>query len=91
LVENPQDVQLNLSDNDPGFYHAVRISGPTPLHNAVVKSLDIRAGAAVVLAALVAKGETTIHSAYLIDRGYEAFEKRLSDVGADIRRVSDTI
>lgn len=92
LVENPQDVyNFNLSDNDPGFYHALRISGPTPLHNAVVKSLDIRAGAAVVLAALVAKGETTIHSAYLIDRGYESFEKRLSDLGADIARVSDTI
>lgn len=92
VVENPQDVyNFNLSDNDPGYYHALRISGPTPLHNAVVKSLDIRAGAAVVLAALAATGETTIHSAYLIDRGYESFEKRLSALGADIARVSDTI
>ncbi|MBP9719142.1 MAG: UDP-N-acetylglucosamine 1-carboxyvinyltransferase [Candidatus Levybacteria bacterium] len=91
-VASPETVyNFNLADNSPEFFHAVRITGPTPLHNAIVKSLDIRAGAAVVLAALVAKGETTIHGAYLIDRGYEKFEQRLSNLGANIKRVSDTI
>jgi UDP-N-acetylglucosamine 1-carboxyvinyltransferase len=91
-VENPETLyNFNLSDNSPEFYHAVRIFGPVRLHNAVVKSIDIRAGAAVVLAALLATGETNIHGAYLIDRGYESFEKRLSDLGANIKRVADTI
>lgn len=91
-VENPEKLyNFNLADNAPEYFHAVRISGPTPLHNAVVKTLDIRAGAAVVLAALVAKGETTIHEVNRVDRGYENFEKRLSDLGANIHRVSDTI
>ncbi len=91
VAESEKVYNFNLSDNSPEFFHAVRIFGPTELHNAVVKSLDIRAGAAIVLAALVAKGETNIHGVYLIDRGYEDFEKRLSDLGANIKRVSDTI
>ena len=89
-VENPEKVyNFNLSDDDPSFFHGVKVEGPTPLHNAVVKTLDIRAGAALVLAALVAKGETTIHEVYRVDRGYEDFEKRLNSLGADIKRVSD--
>lgn len=91
-VENAEKTyNFNLADNEPDYFHAVRIVGPTPLHNAVVKSLDIRAGAAVVLAALAAKGETTIHDVYRIDRGYEQFEKRLLELGAQIVRVSDDI
>jgi UDP-N-acetylglucosamine 1-carboxyvinyltransferase len=89
-VAKPEDVyNFNLSDDDPSYFHAVTIEGPTPLHNAVVKTLDIRAGAAVVLAALIANGETTIHEVYRVDRGYEDFENRLSKLGANIKRVAD--
>ena len=49
--------------------------------------VDLRAGAALVLAGLAAKGETTIRNIHFIDRGYEAFEKTLSSLGASIRRV----
>ena len=77
---------FNLTDDSPDFFHAVKITGPTPLHNAIVTMLDIRAGAAVVLAALAAKGETIIHGVYLVDRGYEKFEERLSSIGAHIER-----
>ena len=82
---------FNQEDDDPSYFHAVKIEGPTPLHNAVVKTLDIRAGAAIVLAALIAKGETTIHGVRRIDRGYEEFEKRLTNLGADITRISDDL
>ncbi|MCK4694933.1 MAG: UDP-N-acetylglucosamine 1-carboxyvinyltransferase, partial [Candidatus Cloacimonetes bacterium] len=48
---------------------------------------DLRASAALVLAGLAASGETTISRIYHIDRGYERVEKRLQDLGADIKRI----
>lgn len=87
-ISNPEEVyNFNLSDDDPKFFHAVKIKGPTKLHNAVVTMQDIRAGAAVLLAALTAKGTSTIFDIDKLDRGYEAFEKRLKELGANIKRV----
>lgn len=91
-LSNPEEIyNFNLVDDDESYFHAVKIEGVTLLHNAVVKTLDIRAGAAVVLAALIAKGETTIHGVYKIERGYEDFEKRLKNLGANIKRIPDNI
>lgn len=67
--------------------HRVMVSGPTPLYGKEIYSLDLRAGAALVIAALIASGETIIHDAQIIDRGYERIEERLSALGADIRRM----
>ena len=50
---------------------------------------DLRGSAALVLAGLVAKGTTTIHRVYHIDRGYERIEQKLERLGARIRRVRD--
>src|SRR3989338_755680 len=66
--------------------HRVLITGPTPLHGQEVTSLDIRAGATLLIAGLIADGETIIHDAEILDRGYEKFEERLSALGADITR-----
>lgn len=89
-VEDPEKVyNFNLEDDLPSNFHAVKIEGPTPLHNAVMTMLDIRAGAAVVLAALAAQGTSTIFGIEKLDRGYESFEKRLSSLGAEIRRVEE--
>jgi len=52
-----------------------------------VLASDLRASASLVLAALVASGETTIDRVYHIDRGYEKIEEKLARAGADIRRV----
>ena len=52
-----------------------------------MKAVDIRAGAALVVAALGADGETMIADAHHIDRGYERFVERLCSVGADIERL----
>lgn len=88
-VSNAEEVyNFNLAD-DKGFYHAVEIQGPTKLHNAIVSMIDLRAGAAVVIAALAAKGETIIHNIYLTDRGYENLEERLRNLGGQIKRVSE--
>ena len=64
------------------------VAGPTVLSGAQVMATDLRASASLVLAALVAKGETMIDRVYHIDRGYERIEEKLKSVGADIRRVS---
>lgn len=63
------------------------ITGPTPLRGARVKALDVRAGAAVILAGLAATGETTITDIHHIDRGYERIDERLRSLGARIKRV----
>jgi UDP-N-acetylglucosamine 1-carboxyvinyltransferase len=87
-VSNPEKVyNFNLSDDNPEYFHAVLIEGPTKLHNAVVSMKDIRAGAAVVIAALAAQGTSTIFEIEKLDRGYENFEQRVSQLGAHIKRV----
>ncbi len=80
---------FNSEDDSPEFYHAIRIYGPTKLHNGVMTMVDIRAGAAVVLGALAAKGISTIFGVEKLDRGYEDFEKRLTHLGAKIERIKE--
>jgi UDP-N-acetylglucosamine 1-carboxyvinyltransferase len=63
------------------------VQGPAALQGAEVRALDIRSGAAVVLAALTAEGRTTISDVHLIDRGYEGIDSKLAGLGARIRRV----
>lgn len=63
------------------------VSGPTRLHGAHVRALDVRAGASVLLAALVAQGPTTIEDVYHLDRGYERLDEKLRALGAGIERV----
>ena len=66
--------------------HRVVVSGPTRLYGKKLISPDIRAGIALVIAALVAEGRTEIDNIYQIDRGYERLDERLRQLGADIRR-----
>ncbi|MGH9777558.1 MAG: UDP-N-acetylglucosamine 1-carboxyvinyltransferase, partial [Candidatus Acidiferrales bacterium] len=63
------------------------VRGPTPLSGASVLASDLRASASLVLAGLVAQGETVVERVYHIDRGYERIEEKLSAVGARIRRL----
>ncbi len=63
------------------------ISGPTPLIGTSVRALDIRAGAALILAGLAARGRTEITDIYHVDRGYERIDEKLRSLGAVIERV----
>jgi UDP-N-acetylglucosamine 1-carboxyvinyltransferase len=65
------------------------VRGRTPLSGAAVQASDLRASASLVLAALVAEGETIIDRVYHIDRGYERIEEKLRGVGAQIRRIGE--
>lgn len=62
------------------------VYGGRPLHGAQVKALDLRAGAALVIAGLAAEGETVVQGREVIERGYENFDGRLAALGADIER-----
>lgn len=66
--------------------HRVLITGPTPLYGQEIRSFDLRAGATLIIAGLIANGETTIHDAHLVDRGYADIEGRLRQLGASIKR-----
>jgi UDP-N-acetylglucosamine 1-carboxyvinyltransferase len=66
--------------------HRAIVYGPSQLQGIEIPSSDLRAGAAMIIAGLVAKGKTTIHNIYQIDRGYEKIEERLQGLGADIKR-----
>jgi len=69
--------------------HRAVISGPSPLKGGTVESPDIRAGMAMLLAALAADGKSTIFNIGQIERGYEKIDSRLRDLGADIERLDD--
>jgi len=67
--------------------HRAVISGPSPLKGGTVESPDIRAGMAMLLAALAAEGSSTIYNVGQIERGYERIDERLRALGAQIERV----
>jgi len=71
--------------------HTAIVEGPARLTGARVQASDLRASASLVLAALVAAGETIIERVYHIDRGYEKIETKLRAVGADIERVRESV
>ena len=80
--------EFNRMGADITIKHGVaQVNGGLPLTGAEVMASDLRAGAALVLAALVADGETILNRVYHIDRGYDKLEKKLNDVCAKIERI----
>lgn len=69
--------------------HLAIIKGPSTLHSASVKALDLRSGAALVLAALFSEGTSYIQNIEVIERGYENIEGKLKNIGAEIKKVED--
>ena len=66
-----------------------RVKGVDRLEGAQVMATDLRASVGLVIAALAARGETTVHRVYHLDRGFERLEQKLSACGAQIRRLSE--
>lgn len=69
--------------------HRALITGPTPLYGQNITSFDLRAGATLITAALLANGQSVIEKIEQVDRGYEKIEERLRNLGADIQRVEE--
>lgn len=67
--------------------HRSRIYGPVKLRGAEIKTPDLRAGASILIAALVARGESVIYNAEIIDRGYEKIDEKLRELGAKVQRA----
>jgi len=67
--------------------HRAIINGPTQLFGADLGTFDLRGGAALIIAAIIARGKSDVHNIYQVDRGYEKIEERLQKLGADITRV----
>ena len=69
--------------------HTATVTGVTQLSGTDVMATDLRASSALVLAALIAQGETNIHRIYHLDRGYDSLEKKFEGVGAKIERLKE--
>ena len=81
-----RDMGANVELQDQ---HHARLSGPAHLRGTDVEIGDLRAGASLILAALVAEGRTTIHGGHHVRRGYENIEGKFLDLGARIEHVSE--
>lgn len=88
-VNLPVDDRIYNFDRVSGLFHAIQIQGASRLHGTIVNANDVRAGAALALAGLVASGSTSVIGIEQIERGYEAFAERLSQLGASIRHVRE--
>ena len=84
----PELLRMGANINVHGHASAI-VRGVKKLSAAPVMATDLRASFALVLAGLVAEGETTVNRVYHLDRGYEHLEEKLKAVGADIRRVKE--
>jgi len=85
-VKSPYEFyNFNYKDRTDETMHAIRIRGKKNLKGADVKMGDLRAGATLVLAALIAKGKSVISGIEQIERGYEEFDVRLKELGVDIK------
>lgn len=70
--------------------HQASITGPTPLNGTRITSFDLRAGATLIIAAIIAQGESRLDQIEIIDRGYEDIEGKFKKIGAKVRRVKLT-
>jgi len=84
FVDRLIEMGAHIVQCDP---HRVVVQGKTPLQATHMSSPDIRAGMAMIIAALCANGESVIESADMVDRGYERIDERLRALGADIVRA----
>lgn len=89
-VLNPEKVyNFDLENDKPEHFHAIKIMGPTLLKPGVFEVLDLRHGATLIIAAMIAEGKSIITGIEHVDRGYEALDERLRSMGAEIARVND--
>ncbi len=69
------------------YFQAIKITGPQKLHGGVINIADLRAGASLAVAALVAQGESIINDIKILERGYEDFENKIKSLGGEIKKI----
>ena len=91
LIKMGADIRVaRWGKNGEYLATSAEVHGPTKLHGARVTSLDIRSAVSLVLAGLVAEGETELTDVYHIDRGYADFVRKLRELGADLEDTAET-
>ncbi len=69
------------------YRQVIQITGPQKLHNGVLEVSDLRAGATLAIAALIAEGESVIEGASILERGYEDFPEKIAALGGYIKKI----
>ncbi len=87
MIPNPKEYyDFNFKETEE-YQQAIRIRGGSVLHGGVLITSDLRAGAALVVASLIAQGESIVYGASIIDRGYEDFDLKIRMMGGNIKKV----
>lgn len=86
-VENPENFYHFNYEKDQEYQQTIKIQGGNELHNAILNISDLRAGAALACAALLASGETVVNGASILERGYEDFVEKVRKLGGKIKKV----
>jgi len=86
-VENPENFYHFNYEKNKEYQQTIKIQGGYELHNAILNIADLRAGAALACAALLASGETVVNGASILERGYEDFVEKIKKLGGDIKKV----
>jgi len=89
VIDNPEKVyNFNILDDKPEYFHAAKITGPSSLKATKQEITDVRAGASMILASLIASGKSELTNIEHVDRGYENLDERLRSLGAKIKRIN---
>ncbi|GAB4219319.1 MAG: UDP-N-acetylglucosamine 1-carboxyvinyltransferase [Candidatus Microgenomates bacterium] len=86
-VENPNEYYFFNYEEGKQYQQKIEIFGPTKLHGGVLNISDLRAGATLAIAALIAQGESIINNVSIMERGYEDFVYKVKKLGGQIRKV----
>ncbi|MBI2051281.1 UDP-N-acetylglucosamine 1-carboxyvinyltransferase [Candidatus Roizmanbacteria bacterium] len=86
-VENPSEFYFFNHSERKRYQQAIKIHGGYPLHGGALRIADLRAGASLVLAALIAKGVSVVIGASILERGYEEVVNKILRLGGDIKKI----
>jgi UDP-N-acetylglucosamine 1-carboxyvinyltransferase len=86
-VENPEFFYHFNHEKDKAYKQTIKIEGMSELHNAILNISDLRAGAALACAALLADGESIVNGASILERGYEDFVEKIKKLGGEIKKI----
>lgn len=86
-VENPENFYFFNYKKNKKYSQMIEIDGPVNLHGGVLNIADLRAGASLAIAALVAEGESAVNGVSILERGYENFVIKVRELGGDIKKI----
>ena len=87
VVANPKQYYHFTYDPEKAYKQAIKIYGPQQLHSGVLTVTDLRAGATLAIAALLVPGESIVNGVSILERGYERFVEKVTQLGGDIKRI----